>query len=48
VATFGRDELRDEGEEEEGGLGIERFSEDTLAEGAAFWSASVFGRFGIA
>ncbi len=34
VAATGRDELRNERKEEQGGFGIERFGEDALAEGA--------------
>jgi hypothetical protein len=35
VAGWGRDKLRDEGQEEERGFGIKRFGEDALAEGVS-------------
>jgi len=37
LAAIGSDELRDEGEEEEGGFGIEGFGEHSLFESARFW-----------
>ncbi len=51
VAAFGCDELRNEGEEEEGRLGIESFGEDALTErrrrgwleSVACWSGSLVG-----
>jgi len=50
VAAFGCDELRDEGEEEQGGFWIEGFGEDSLLEcGCRGWADGVCcgtGRFG--
>jgi len=48
VAALRCDKLRDEGEEEECGFGIEGFGEDALAEGAAFWRGGFRGEFGVA
>jgi hypothetical protein len=48
VAAFGCDELRDEGEEEERGLGIECFGENALAEGVAGWGSRLCGKLGVA
>jgi len=48
VATFGSDELRDEGEEKESGFGIEGFGENALAESAACGRLGIGGQLGIA
>jgi hypothetical protein len=48
MACCRRDELRDEGEEEEGRFGIEGFGEDALAEGASGWSGRYNREFGVA
>jgi hypothetical protein len=42
------DELRDEGEEEEGRFGIEGFGEDALAEGASGWNGGCHRELGVA
>jgi hypothetical protein len=47
VTAFRRDKLRNEGEEEESGFGIEGFGQDALAEGVT-GSGSVGGELGIA
>jgi hypothetical protein len=48
VAVLGRDELRDEGEKEESGFGIEDFGENALAKSAMRWGKSARGKLGIA
>jgi len=48
VSVGGSDELRDEGEEEQRGFGIQHFGEDALAKSAVGWSRGFHGHFGVA
>ena len=48
VAAAGGDELRDEGEEEEGGFGIQDFGEDALAESVLRRGGGNTGEFDVA